>query len=117
MPLVTHHDGDQEGDHDDDYDDYNAPNTTVEETTFATPSSTDKQPTSTLQLRQKAERHKLAALCRHLNVLGNSYLVGIGEFILKNNLKSGNTNLLLFDGRNCQSLTNQQTGEFLVPSL
>ena len=117
MPLVTRHDGDQEGDHYDDCDDYNAPNNTVEETTFATPSSTDKQPTSSLQFRQKVKRDKLAAFCRRLNVLGNLYLVGIDEFTLKNNLKSGNTNLLLFDGRNCQSLTNQQAGEFLVPNL
>ena len=34
-------------DHDDDYDDYNTTNTTAKETTFATPSSNDKQSTST----------------------------------------------------------------------
>ena len=39
MPLITHHGED----HDDDYDDYNTPNTSrADETTFATPSSTDK---------------------------------------------------------------------------
>ena len=34
-------------DHVDDYDDYNTTNITAKETTFATPSSNDKQSTST----------------------------------------------------------------------
>ena len=47
IPQITHHDEDH--DYDKDYDDYDTPNTSkVDETTFLTPSSTDKQETSTL---------------------------------------------------------------------
>ena len=52
IPLVTYHSKDCEGDHDNDYDDCNTPNTTVEETSFTTPSSTDNKSTSTLWFRQ-----------------------------------------------------------------
>ena len=52
-----------------DYDNYNTPNTIkVDEATFTTPSSTDKQATSTLRPRQKVKRDKRAALFKHLNV-------------------------------------------------
>ena len=54
VPLVTHHDEDLDDDyndaHEDDYDDYKTQNTTVEETTFATPSSINKQGASTSHL-------------------------------------------------------------------
>ena len=57
ITLVIHHDEDCEGD----YVDYNTPNTSrVDETIFSIRSSTDKP--STLQLRQKMEQDKLAAL-------------------------------------------------------
>ena len=64
IPLV--HDEDIE------YDDYNTPNTSrVDETSFTIPGPTDKETTSTLRLRQKVKRDKLAALYRHLNIAGN----------------------------------------------
>ena len=67
IPLV--HDEDIE------YDDYNTPNTSrVDETSFTMPCSTDKGTTSTLRLRQKVKRDKLAALYRHLNIAGNLQL-------------------------------------------
>ena len=63
IPLVTHHEKDCDGHHDDNYDDCNTSNNSkVDETTFATASSTNKQETSTLQLRQKVKQNKLAAL-------------------------------------------------------
>ena len=67
IPLV--HDEDIE------YDDYNTPNTSrVDETSFTMPCPTDKGTTSTLRLRQKVKRDKLAALYRHLNIAGNLQL-------------------------------------------
>ena len=46
-----------------DYDDYHKPKTsTIDETAFTAPSSTNKQATLTLHLRQKVKRDKLAAL-------------------------------------------------------
>lgn len=52
IPLLTDNDEDRGDDHDDgydfDYDDYNTPNASrVEDTTFKTPSYTNKQETST----------------------------------------------------------------------
>ena len=61
-PIVTHNDKEWNNDYDDD----NTPNTSgVDETTFTTPGSTDKQDTWTLQLRQKVEPDKLGSLYRH----------------------------------------------------
>ena len=37
--------------------------------------STDKEPTQCLLLRQKIEKEKLPAFCRHLNVTANPYLI------------------------------------------
>ena len=46
---------------DEDYDDYNTPNTsTVDETSFTGPDTTEA--TSTLQLRQKVKPYKITAL-------------------------------------------------------
>ena len=44
------------------------------------PGSTDKQTTSTLRLRQKVKREKLAALYRDLNVTGDLYLINLDRF-------------------------------------
>ena len=60
IPLVNHHDKDRNDErndhHDDHYDNYNTQNTSgVEKTTLTIPSSTVKETTSTLQLRQKAK--------------------------------------------------------------
>ena len=56
IPLVTHHDKDREGDHDNDQDDNNTPNTIkVDEITFMTPITTNKQATSTLGLKEKVK--------------------------------------------------------------
>ena len=56
IPLVTHYDGDHEGNHNDDSDEHNPPNTAVEETLFTTPSSINKQSTSTSQIRPKVKQ-------------------------------------------------------------
>ena len=70
IPLVTHHDKGGE--------DYNTPNASkVDETTFTTSSSTNKQATSILRLSQKVKRDKLAALYRHLNVTGSLDLINL----------------------------------------
>ena len=59
---------------DDNYDDYNTPNTIrIDETSFTVPDTTEA--TSTIQLRQKVKRDKLAALYRYLNVTGNLDLI------------------------------------------
>ena len=69
IPLL-HHDHDDPDD--DDHDDYKIPNTSrTDETSFTVPRSTEKKKTSTLRLKQKLKRDKLAALYRHLNVTSN----------------------------------------------
>ena len=46
---------------------------------------------------------------------GDPSLVGIDQFMIKKNSKTGNTDLLFLDGNNqWQSLTNKRTGEFLA---
>ena len=99
---------------DEDYDDYNAPNTSrVDETSFIEPDTPEA--TSTLRLRKKVKQDKITALYRRLNVTGDTGLVDIHRFMIKKNLKTGNTNLLFLDGNNhWQSLTNKRTGEFLA---
>ena len=85
--LVTHHDKDH--DDDNDYGDYNTPNTCrVDETTFTTPSLKDNRPTSTLRLRQKVKRDKLATLYRHLNLTGDLDLLDTDQFKLKKKFKN-----------------------------
>ena len=87
IPLV--HDEDI-----DDYDDYNTPiyyiqyTSRVDETSFTT---TGKEPTSTLRLKQKVKRDKLAALYRHLNVTGNLDLINLKRFKLTKNPEKGAT--------------------------
>ena len=86
-PLATHHDENREDKND--HDDYNTPNTSrVDETTFTTPGSTNKQTTSTLRQRQKEKRDKLAALCRYLNVAGDLDLINLDRFNYTKNTKN-----------------------------
>ena len=48
-------------------------------------------------------------------MIGDPGLVDIDRFMIKKNSKTGNTDLLFFDGNNqWQSLTNKRTGEFLA---
>ena len=100
---------------DEDYDDYNTPNTSrVDEASFTEPDTTEA--TLTLQLRQKVKRDKITALYRHLNVTSDPRLADIDRFMIKKKKKSktGNTDLLFFDGKQWQSLTNKCTGDFLA---
>ena len=63
---------------DDDYDDYNTPNTSRRgEKSFIVSRSTEKETKSTLWLKQKVKRDKLAALYRRLNVTGNLDLISL----------------------------------------
>ena len=91
IPLVTYRDDDRKGDHDNDCDVYITPNTTVEETTFTTSSYTNKKPSSTLWLRQKVKRDKLAALYRYSSVTGDLDLINLDQFKYTNNTKNGAT--------------------------
>ena len=60
---------------------YGTPNTSrVDETSFTEPDTTEA--TSTLRLKQKLKRNKLAALYRHLNVTGNLDLINLDRFKL-----------------------------------
>ena len=98
---------------DEDYGDYKTPDTSrVDETSFIELDAT--QATSTLQLRQKVKRDKVTALYRNLNVTSDPDLPDIDRFIIKKNIKTGNTDLLFLNGNNqWQFLTNKRTGEFL----
>ena len=81
---------------DEDYDDCNTPYTNrIEETSFTKPDTT--KATSILQLRQKVKRDKITTLYRHLNVAGDPVLADIDRFMIKNNSKTGNTDLVYFD--------------------
>ena len=67
---------------DEDYDDYKSLDTSrVDETSF-TESDTTKA-ISTLQLRQKVKRDKIAALYSQLNVTGDPDLADIDRFMIK----------------------------------
>ena len=67
---------------DEDCDDYKSPDTSrVDETSF-TESDTTKA-ISTLQLRQKVKRDKIAALYSQLNVTGDPDLADIDRFMIK----------------------------------
>ena len=98
---------------DEDYDDYNTPNTSrIDETSFTEPDTTEA--TSTLRLREKVNQDKITALYRHLNVTGNLDLIDLDQFMIKKNLRIGNTDLLFLDGnKHWQPLTYKRTGEFL----
>ena len=61
---------------DEDYNNYVTPNTSrIDETSFTEPDNTEA--TSTLRLKQKIQRDKLAALYRHLNVTGSLDLINL----------------------------------------
>ena len=94
-----------------DYGDYKTADTSRIDETSVTEAYTTET-TSTLQLRQKVKWAKITALYRHLNVTGDPGLVDIDRFMIKNYSKTGNTDLLFFDGKHSQSLTNKHTGAF-----
>ena len=78
---------------DEDYDDCNTPNTSRKHETSFIETDTTKA-TSTLLLRQKVKRDKISALYRHLNVTGDPGLADKDQFMMKNNSKTGNNDLL-----------------------
>ena len=95
------------------YDDYNAPNTSrVDETSYTELATTE--PTSTLRLKQKVKRDKLAALYRHLSKTGNIDLIDLGRLKLTRDPKKGTTIFEFYNGDRWVSLT-KQTGEFFAP--
>ena len=98
-----------------DYDDYDCrtPDTSRVETSITEPTDATEA-TSTLRLRQKLKRDKIASLYRYLSVTGDPGLADLDRFMIRKNLKTGNIELLFLDGNNqWQSLTNKRTGEFL----
>ena len=106
--------------HDEDinYDDYGTPNTSrVHETSFTMPGSTEKETTSTLRLKQKVKRDKLAALYRHLNVTGNLDLINLDRFKLTTDSKKGDTIFGFYNGDSWVTLTKQIRGFFAPKTL
>ena len=99
---------------DDDYDNYKTPDTSRRDKTFTVPGSTDKETISTLCLRQKVKGDKLAALYRHLNVMGNLDLVNLDWFKLAADPKN---NATIFEFYNIDKWfpLRKQTGKFLAP--
>ena len=61
---------------DEKYDDFNTPNTSMVDETSLIESDTTEA-TSSLRLKQKVKRGKLAALYRHLNVTVNLDLINL----------------------------------------
>ena len=98
-----------------DYDDYRTSDTgRIDETSFIEPTDATEA-TSTLRLRQKLKRDKIASLYRYLSVTGDPGLADLDRLMIIKNLKTGNTELLFLDGNNqSQSLTNKRTGGFLL---
>ena len=98
-----------------DYDDYRTSDTSrIDETSFIEPTDATEA-TSTLRLRQKLKRDKIALLYRYLSVTGDPGLADLDRLMIIKNLKTGNTELLFLDGNNqSQSLTNKRTGGFLL---
>ena len=84
----------------------------IDETSFIEPDTTET--TSTPRLGQKVKQNKIKAFYRHLNVTGDPDIANMDQFLVKKNLKTGNTDMLFLDGKSWQSLTNKGTGEFLV---
>ena len=83
--------------HDEDYDNEGIPDTSrVDETSFTEPDTTEA--TSTLRLKQKVKRDKLAALYRHLNVTGNLDLINLDRFKLTTDPKKGATIFEFYNG-------------------
>ena len=96
---------------DKDYDDYNILNTSkVDEISFTEPET--EETTSTLWLKQKVKRDKLAALHRYLT--GIIDLIDLGRFKLTRNPKKGATIFEFYKGDKWVALT-KQTGEFFAP--
>ena len=56
--------------------------------------------TSSLRLRQKLKRDKIVLLYRYLDMTGNPGLADVDPFTIKKNSKTGNIDLLFFDGNN-----------------
>ena len=79
------------------YYNYGTPNTSrVDETSFTEPDTTEA--TSTLRLKQKVERDKLAVLYRHLNITSNLDLINLDQFKLTTDPKKGATFFGLYNG-------------------
>ena len=100
---------------DEDYDNYGTPNTSrADETSFTEPDTTEDvdTTTSTLLLKQRVKRDKLAALYRHLNVTGNLDLINLVRFKLTTDPKKGATILEFSNGDRWVPLT-KQTGDFV----
>ena len=98
---------------DEHYDNYGTRNTSrVDETSFTEPDTTEA--TSTLRLKQKVKRDKLADLYRHLKVTGNLDLINFDRFKLTTDPKKGATIFEFYNGDEWVYLT-KQTGEFFAP--
>ena len=98
---------------DEDYDNYGTPKTSrVDETSFTEADTTEA--TSTLRLKQKVKRHKLAALYRHLNITGNLDLMNLDRFKLTRDPKKAATIFEFYNGHRWVPLT-KQTGKFFPP--
>ena len=96
-------------------DDYRTSNTRRRgKTSFIVPGSTEKETTSTLRLKQKLKRDKLAALYKHLNVTGNLDLINLDQFKLAADPKKRAKIFEFYNGDKWVTLT-KQTGEFLSP--
>ena len=102
---------------DEDYDNYSTLGTTpsrVDEASFTVPDASEA--TLTLRSRQKRKRIKIVSLYRYLDVTGDPGLADLDRFTIKENSKTGNIELLFFDGNNqWQSPTNKRISEFLAP--
>ena len=98
---------------DENYDNYGTPNTSkIDVASFTVPDPSEV--TSTLQLNQEVKRDKLAALYRHLNVIGNIGLIDLNLNKLTRNPKKGATIFEFCNGDRWVPLT-KQTGEFYAP--
>ena len=98
---------------DEDYDNYGTPKTSrVDETSFTEADTTEA--TSTLRLKQKVKRHKLAALYRHLNITSNLDLMNLDRFKLTRDPKKAVTIFEFYNGHRWVPLT-KQTSKFFPP--
>ena len=98
---------------DEDYDDCNIQDTgRTDVTLFKGPDIAEV--TSTLKLTLKVKGDKLTKLYRHLNVTGDTNLADRDRFMIKRNSKTGNTDLLFFDGKHSEFFTNKCTSEFFA---
>ena len=101
---------------DEDYDNYGTPNASrVDETSFMEPDTTEA--TSTLRLNQKVKRDKLAALFRHLNIIGNLDLIDLNRFKLTRDPKKGATIFEFYNSDRWVPLTKQTGGFFATKTL